>query len=397
MKALHYNRSIESVREIETMAESIRQGDWISDELARIDQKMQAQLNRLGQGIPYISIDGKYDDKLETDIAWWTNGFYGGINWQLLSVTGNQLYKEKAIQVEEQLDVALSDFEHLHHDVGFMWLPTSVLHNKLFPNRRSYQRSIHAANILAARYNTKGQFIRAWNREQTEVDCSGWVIIDSMMNIPLLFWANLELEDPRFKQIAINHAYTIANYLVREDGSVNHIGVFDAQTGEFIESQGGQGFSSESSWSRGQSWAIYGFALAYKYTKDPFFLNIAKKVAHYTLSHLTQTDYMARIDFRAPATVHDSDASASAIIACGLLEISNHVARQEQAFYQDTASKILAKLSETANYDESYDGIIHGCAVRYHDETEKNSSLIYADHYYIEGLLKLSGKELEIW
>ncbi|MCQ9210663.1 glycoside hydrolase family 88 protein [Granulicatella seriolae] len=379
------------------MAERISQMNWVADELFRIDHKMQAQLKRIGNGIPYISLKGNYDNKLKTDIAWWTNGFYGGVNWQLFSITGNKIYKEKAINLENQLDLALSEFEHLHHDVGFMWLPTSVIHNKLLPNRRSYQRSIHAANILAARYNSKGQFIRAWNREQTEVDCSGWVIIDSMMNIPLLFWASLELDDPRFKQIAVNHAHSIARNLVREDGSVNHIGVFDAYTGDFLESQGGQGFSSDSSWSRGQAWAIYGFALTYKYTEDAFFLNVAKKVAHYVLSHLAQTDYLARIDFRAPKTTEDTDASATAIIACGLLEISNHVEGNEKAFYQDNAIKILEKLSEIANYDDNYDGIIHGCAVRYHDELEKNSSLIYADHYYIEGLLKLIGKELEIW
>lgn len=375
----------------------IEKEKWAKKELINIEEKMRAQIERLGEGIPYISLEGTYDDKLETDIAWWTNGFYGGILWQLFKETNDLFYKNRALVLEEQLDKALSDFEHLHHDVGFMWLPTSVAHYKLFPNRRSFQRSLHAANILAARYNSEGKFLRAWNKEQTEIDSSGWVIIDSMMNIPILFWASLEIEDPRFYQIAVNHAKTIGEKLVRADGSVNHIGVFDSRTGEFIESQGGQGFSSDSSWSRGQAWAVYGFALCYKYTKDPYFLNIAKSVAHYVLSHLSETNFLARIDFRAPSTTDDFDASASAIIACGLLEIANHVSVDEKDFYLKNSIYILEKLSTVANYDLYHDGIIKACAVRYHDEIEKNSSLIYADYFYIEGLMKLRNEELEIW
>lgn len=379
------------------MKEHTKRNQWVAAEIAKIDLKVKGQIERIGEGIPYISLDGIYDNKLTTDIAWWTNGFYGGLHWQLFRATGDDFYKEKAVILENQLDQALVDFEHLHHDVGFMWLPTAVIHNKLFPNQKSYQRSLHAANILAGRYNSEGKFLRAWNREQTDIDSSGWVIIDSMMNIPLLFWASLEIGDPRFKQIAINHARTIGDYLVREDGSVNHIGVFDSETGEFLESQGGQGFSKNSSWSRGQAWAVYGFALSYKYTKDAHFLNLAKSIAHYSLSQLGLTEFLARIDFRAPATTDDFDASASAIIACGLLEIASHVPEDEQAFYRDYGVKILEKLSSLANYDEKDDGIIKGCSVRYHDEIEKNSSLIYADYFYIEGLLKLVGKELEIW
>ncbi|WP_170924744.1 glycoside hydrolase family 88 protein [Candidatus Enterococcus clewellii] len=370
---------------------------WSELELKKVAQKVKWEINRIGDGIPYQTVRGKYSDQGLLDISWWTNGFWGGINWQLYSYFGEDIYRKTAESVEERLDQALVEFEHLHHDVGFMWLLTSVVNYKLFKDQRSYQRSIHVATALAGRFNIEGKFLRAWNKEQTEEDCSGWVIIDSMMNIPLLFWASEELQDPRFSKIAEAHAETVATHLIRPDGSTSHIGIFDSSTGEFIRAVTGQGYSENSAWARGQGWAIYGFALCYKYTKNIQYLDIAKKCAHFTIANLGLSNFLARIDFRAPLTSDDRDASASAIIACGLLEIAEHVSAEEKSVYQLYGIKILKRLAEIADYEKIDDGIIANCAVQYHEESGKNSTLIYADSFYIEGLLKLLNADISLW
>lgn len=371
--------------------------DWIEEDLEKIAKKVKEEIYRIGDGIPYIPSNNRYIDMSEKDIAWWTNGFWAGINWQLFLKFEDTVFKECAEVLEEKLDKALEEFVHLHHDVGFMWLHTAVANYRLTKNDRSYQRGLHAASILASRYNLNGAFLRAWNDEQIDEDCTGWVIIDSMMNIPLLYWASGELNDSRFKQIAMNHANTVAKHLVRDDGSVNHIGVFDAISGVYLHSAAGQGYSDNSSWSRGQGWAIYGFALSYGYTENKEFLNVAKRVAHYVMSQLIETDYIARVDFRAPKIEKDYDTSASSIIACGLLELSKYVTEDEKDTYVCYAISILKKLSEVANWDSDEDGIIPKGTVQYHGDFGHDVSLIYADCFYIEGLLKLKEFDRLLW
>lgn len=371
--------------------------EWVHEELGKVVKKVIAEGKRINGGIPYIAIDGIYDDKLNDDISWWTNGFWGGLNWQLYHYSEEENLKEVAIKSEKELDLALFDFIHLHHDVGFMWMPTSKVNYLLNRSDQSYKRTLHAAAILASRYNVNGKFLRAWNSEQTAEDNSGWVIIDSMMNIPLLFWASRELDDPRYELIAEAHANTLAHHLVRTDGSVNHIGIFDSVTGEFSHHLAGQGYADNSAWTRGQGWALFGFARCYHYTKNELYLETAKKVAHFTMSQLALTNFLPRIDFKAPSVEYDNDASAAAIMACGLLEIEKHVPKQEKKFYRTYAISILKRLSQFANYNEDVDGIIGKCAVQYHGKSSKNSSLIYADYFYVEGLLRLINQDIEVW
>lgn len=365
---------------------------WAAEVLEKVERKIEQECQRLAGGIPYIPENGRYRDIGAEDLSWWTNGFWGGILWQVGQATGNQLLKDSAKSLEERLDEALSEFEHIHHDVGFMWLHTAVANYRLTGDKTSYQRGIHAATILAGRFNIAGNFIRCWNEDKT-----GWVIIDSMMNIPLLYWASEELDDPRFKQIALAHGDTVANYLVREDGSVNHIGVFDPESGEYLQSSGGQGFSDDSAWSRGQGWAVYGFALSYKYSRKSEHLAVAKKVAHYVISHLQTTDYLAKVDYRAPDYPEKYDSSASLITACGLLEIANWVPENETNFYREAAYQILQAMAKLANWQDDEDGIIPQGTVQYHGTEGAHVPIVYSDYFFTEGLLRLLGKEMDIW
>lgn len=366
------------------------------DALEKFPTKVFKELDRIGLEIPYIAENGKFDQTTRK-VSWWTNGFWGGINWKLYLLTKNEQFKKAAESVEEKLDQSLDEFIQLHHDVGFLWLPTAILNYKITGNEKSFQRGIHAANILAARFNIEGNYLRAWNGEESNGDNAGVTIIDSMMNISILFWCWEMLSDPRFKHIAISHATTVGEHLVRPDGSVAHVGAFNSETGEFMETRAGQGFGPDSAWSRGQGWALYGFTNCYKHTKNQDFLDMAKKVAHYVITQLTTTNYLARIDYRAPKIPEDFDASASAITACGLLELSRYVSEDEKQVYLYHADRIIETLNSIADFNPETDGIINEGAVRYQGTENKDISLVYADYFYLEALLKSKNQDMDIW
>lgn len=367
---------------------------WAGEKLAKLEKKVSAELERLGDAIPYMSHDGKYTDVAqERGIDWWTNGFWGGLLWQIYGATKDEKYKAAAIAQERRLDEALYRFRDVHHDVGFMWLHTAVAHYKATGDEQAYYTGLHAATLLAGRFNTVGNYIVAWNDNKP-----GWVIIDSMMNIPLLYWASEQTKDPRFKTIARKHADTVARYLVREDGSVGHIASFDPNTGEFIEQIGGQGYSASSAWSRGNAWAVYGFALSYKHTRNSYYLMLAKRVANYFIASVSRTGYIPRVDFQAPEEPRIHDASAGLCAACGMMEIARWVSREEKRFYETSAVNIIRAIEEKyANWNIDEDGIIGGATEAYHRPSTYEVPLIYSDYFFTEGLLRIMGKEFPIW
>lgn len=342
--------------------------------------------------MPYVATNGKYDDKVENNIFWWTNGFFPGMMWQMYHATGEEIFRESAEKNEIQLDEALDKFTGLDHDMGFVWLHTAVANYRVTGKEQSKIRGLKAANLLAGRFNLAGEFIQAWNHQP------GWSIIDSMMNIPLLYWASEETGNPRFKQIAQAHADTLLKYFVRPDGSVGHIGEFDPETGEFIQLLGGQGYDSHSAWSRGQAWALYGFALSYHHTKEIRFLEAAKKIANYFIANVSQTDYLTLVDFKAPYETPKYDASAGCCAACGMLELTELVLDDEKNLYQSAAEKIIKATTEHwLDLDPTRDGLVQNSSQSYHNPEESHVSIVYGDYFYIEALLRLEEKNLFLW
>lgn len=371
---------------------------WMNDIYGKIIEKEKNVALRNAHKIPYTTKDGVFDDKSGKDICWWTNGFWGGMMWQLYHATKEDMYQQIAIEVERKLDANLMNRQGLDHDSGFKWLPTAVAHYRLSGDMDSRNRALLAADNLAGRFNPVGQFIRAWNNWDGNEDGSfaGRAIIDCMMNLPLLYWAAEEIHDPRYYHIATMHANTAMKYFVREDGSVNHIVDFDAKTGEFIQSVGGQGYGVGSSWTRGQAWALYGFALSYRHTKDQNYLQTSRKVADYFISSIPESGLIP-IDFRQPPTPVWEDSTAAAIAACGMLELASYLSEDESKCYVDSAKRLLYTLAEKrCNWDSNVDNLLEKCSAAYHDE-EHEFSIIYGDYYFIEAIWKLCGKELFIW
>ncbi len=378
---------------------------WAKDTLKKISDKMEVVVDRNRGKIPYVTDEnGRFDDRSsKKDICWWTNGFWGGELWQLYKFTEKDLFKEEAINCEDKMDAAFMDYNGMDHDAGFRWLPTSVTRYKLYGNPESKNRGLLAAASLAGRFNLNGSFIRAWNDWGDGRDTTGWAIIDCMMNLPLLYWASKELGDPRFTAIAVAHADTAMKSFIREDGSVRHIVGFDPFSGEFDREYGGQGYGEGSSWTRGQSWALYGFALSYKYTGDEKYLLTSKKVADYVISELDSKypDYLVPVDYRQPAEPAWEDSTAAAITASGLLELAGLLDGSVKSIsskkYYGAAIKILRVLDEKrSDYTLDKDSILEKCTAAYHDQKHE-FTMNYADYYYIEALMKLDGSVLEVF
>ncbi|OXL82582.1 glycosyl hydrolase family 88 [Paenibacillus sp. SSG-1] len=368
---------------------------WLDDVWDKLQVKMLAEVDRIGDRIPYIPENGAYrEDKAETDIYWWTNGFWPGMLWQMYHATGEAKYRAAAESVERKLDAALEGYDGLHHDVGFMWLHSAVANYRLTGSARAKTRGMHAANLLAGRYNPAGRFIRAWND-----DCTGWIIVDCMMNIPLLYWASRETGDPRFDVIARQHADTTLTNVVRPDGSCNHIVILSPEDGSFVEAPGGQGYGTGSAWSRGQAWALYGFALSHRHTGEARYLEAAKRVAHYFIANVAATGYVPLVDFRAPDEPVAWDTTAGMCAACGLLEIAEALPALEKPLYVNAALRILQATDERfCNWNPAEDAIVGGGTGSYHGRNGDYAvPIIYGDYFLIEAVLRLKGMDFLIW
>ena len=277
--------------------------------------------------------------------------------------------------------------------MGFLWLHMAVANWRLTGNKEAKRVGVNAAHVLASRFNPLGNFIRAWNGEGRE----GWMIIDCMMNLPLLYWMSEESGDPRFEAVAKMHADTAMELIVRPDGSCNHIGILDAVTGEMLEAPAGQGYASGSSWSRGQAWALYGFALSYHHTKEQKYLDAAKRIAHYFISNVALTDYLPLCDFRSPEEPVKYDSTAGGIAACGLLEIAEFVPEHEKKLYTEMAYRILKAMEEKfADWNPENDAFMLYGMASYHGE-EGQQPIIYGDYFYLEAIFRMLGKDTFLW
>lgn len=366
---------------------------WVDNVWEKLDKKLSKSAVSAREKIPYMSVDGVYNDIGKEAPHGWTNGFWPGLMWLMYVGTKNEEYRKTAEVAEKTMDAALYKPSLLHHDVGFMWQISSGVNYRLFGTEESKERTLLAANVLAGRYNSRGRYIRAWQEE----DAKGKVIIDCMMNIPLLYWASRETKDERYSYIAESQAdHTIETH-IRADGSVRHIVDLDPSTGEIKEVLGGQGYSPESAWARGQGWAIYGYALSYIHTKKQLYLDTAKKVANFFIANVSDSGYIPRVDLKAPGNEHDT--TAGAIAACGLIEIAKCVDENERDMYLNAAIKILRATEEKyCTWEENVESVLSGGVERYHpDEGRIGHNIIYGDYYFAESIYKLKGFEMLFW
>jgi unsaturated chondroitin disaccharide hydrolase len=372
---------------------------WAKGIVQKCEDKYRWVSEKHAGGIPYTTGgDGSYDNRADAGKAWraddglhwWTNGFWGGILWRLYGSTGEKRFADIAQVSERLLDQCFSDFYGLHHDVGFMWLPTSVANYRLTGNADSRRRALHAASLLAGRFNPVGGFIRAWN-DLEGLDTRGWAIIDCMLNLPLLYWASDETGDPRFRQIATAHAETVMRTFLRADGSAHHIVEFDPETGKLLATHGGQGYKEGSAWTRGQAWALYGFAISYAATGKEAYRAAAERVADYFASHIPSSGLIP-IDFDQPAEPPLEDSCAAAIAACGFLALAQRAKGEKSERYTGAALKLLKALDlRRSDYSKACDAILTHCSGAYHSPASHHITMVYADYFYMSALYRILG------
>lgn len=370
---------------------------WVNEIWEKIDRKLSKAAVRSRNIIPYLSDEnGRHIDHSGKDICWWTNGFWGGLMWLMYADTHKEVYRETALSAERILDEAFRVYDGLHHDVGFMWHISSGVNWRMNGDPDSRIRALYAANILAARFHIKGGYITAW----PGVDKQGWTIIDSMMNLPLLYWAAEESQADRYKAIAMAHADMAMRDHVREDGRICHIVVHDPDSNEVLEVLGGQGADSRSCWSRGSAWAIYGFVLSYLHTGKEEYLYTAKRAANYFIAACAG-DWRVRADFVAPREPVVYDSTAACCAACGLIEIAKCVQENEKYIYFHAAECILKAVDQYfCNYDEEVDYVVGYGTARYPENgtiPNVHVPMIYGDYFYVEALYKLRENKMLFW
>lgn len=325
-----------------------------------------------------------------TSIYDWTSGFWPGILWYLYEYDHDENIKKEAERFTAAL-YPVVDRKADNHDLGFMMYCSLGNGYRLTGNEEYKKVLLRAADSLATLYDLRVGTIHSWPGMREKMGWPHNTIIDNMLNLELLFWAAKNGGGEQLYKIANRHAEVTMENQFRNDFSTCHVVVYDTITGNRIKQVTHQGYADSSMWARGQGWAIYGFTMCYRETRNPAFLETARKAADLYLSRLPE-DMIPYWDFDAPGLPEEPrDASAAAVVASGLLEMSLYMQDEVDAEkYKSAAVKILASLSSPAYQSREHNQafLLHSTGHK-PNNSEIDASIIYADYYYIEALIRL--------
>lgn len=313
----------------------------------------------------------------------WTSGFYSGTLWQLYRFSHRKPLQQAArtwmaFQEKEKRD-------YRTHDLGFKIFCSYGEAFRTDSQRTDQAVILEAAKTLSRRFNPVVGAIRSWDHSR---DKWGYpVIIDNLMNLDLLFAATRFSGDSLFYQIARQHAATTLKNHYRPDGSSYHVVNYDTLTGKVLSQQTHQGAFHESAWARGQAWGLYGFAMAWRETRDPQFLHQAEAIAEFIFTHpRLPKDKIPYWDFDAPGIPRAlRDVSAAAIAACGLLILCEE---RNRPLYLNWADEILHSLAQPAYQSNAAPFFLAHSVGNLPADSEVDVPIIYADYYYVEALLR---------
>ncbi|RDC54537.1 glucuronyl hydrolase [Pedobacter chinensis] len=329
--------------------------------------------------------DGKH---VNYDIKWWCSGFYSGSLWYIYEQTKDESVKKEA---EEALKVIEPNQTFTgNHDLGFM-MYCSFGNAFRLTGKPEYKAIIQrSAESLSTRYHANVKAIQSWNKSKY------WdypVIIDNMMNLEMLNWVSDNGGDKKFKEISIIHSNTTIKNHFRPDFSSYHVIDYNAETGTVKRKATWQGAADCSAWSRGQGWALYGYTMMYRFTKDLTYLNQAKGIAHFILNHPNlPADKIPFWDFDAQGVPFAKrDASAGAIMASALLELAQYTDGEEKKEFKNSAETMIYSLASDAYHAKLGENggylLMHSTGA-YPLNSEIDVPLIYADYYYLEALAR---------
>lgn len=361
--------------------------DFVQHSMNRAAQHLSMAVSQY-QDLTKFPRSSNPDGSLHTSAArGWTSGFFPGSLWLMYEYSGDEKFKSAAIKWTEALNEV--QYHTGTHDVGFVMYCSYGNGLRLTGNREYEPILIQTAKSLQTRYNEQVGCTKSWDWSKK------WqfpVIIDNMMNMELLFAATKFSGDDVFRQIAIDHSNTTMENHFRDDYSSWHVVDYDPETGEVLEKVTHQGFNDESAWSRGQAWGLYGYTFSFRETGNAEYLELAEKIAKLIMEHPnTPADLIPYWDYDAPGIPNEPrDASAAAIIASALLELSQLSGSGGQKYY-DYAEKLLISLSSDeylAEAGTNNNFILKHCTGHKPQESEVDGPLVYADYYFLEALLR---------
>lgn len=361
--------------QIENAAE---QAKLLAQDLMREKEKLPRTLDENGNLVTAAS-------------AWWTSGFFPGTLWYLYELTGDQELLNYAREFTSRVEK--EQYTTNNHDVGFMIYCSFGNGYRLTGDEQYKKVMLQAAESLSTRYREKTGLIRSWdwNREVWKYP----VIIDNMMNLELLEWASRNSDSTKYVRIARSHADVTMKHHFRNDYSCFHVVSYDPETGVPELKQTRQGFADESTWARGEAWALYGYVMMYRESADKRYLEQAKNIADFIVNHpRLPEDKIPYWDFDAPdIPAAKRDASAAAIMASALIELSTMMEGESSEKYLNTAEMQLKTLSSKEYFAEVG---TNGHFILKHSvgdlprNSEVDVPLTYADYYYIEALKRYS-------
>ena len=342
--------------------------------------------------------DGRFPATSSTDYQYvygqnnnWTAGMYTGSYLMAYQLTGDERFLDvveghiDSFEYREANRIGMGD-----HDVGFAFVPSCVGAYKVLGTERARDIALRAVDYYyGTGYSKEGKFIiRAfsWNNKD------GYrTMMDSMMNASLFFFAGDYLDNADYTGAATDHTMTTIKYLVRDDGSTYHHYQFDPETSKPLYGVTWQGNSDESCWSRGQSWGIYGFSIAYSYTRNEEIMQAQKDLTYYMLNHLPG-DLIPYWDYDFISGDQPRDTSAAAIAVCGMLDMAAMLpeASEERLIYESAAAQIMEALIDnyTGNIGIAYDGLIHGVTHGVPQGLAIEECSPYADYFFLEALAR---------
>ncbi|WP_443937380.1 glycoside hydrolase family 88 protein [Pedobacter sp. MW01-1-1] len=348
------------------------------------------QYKVLAQNIPADKTPQSFENgkSINRDIKWWCSGFYSGSLWYLYEGTKDAAVKKAA---EEALKVIEPNQTYTgNHDLGFMMF-CSFGNAYRLTGTPAYKTVIQrSAESLSTRYRPKIASIQSWNKSKLW-DCP--VIIDNMMNLEMLNWTSDNGGDSKFKDIAIAHANTTLKNHFRPDFSSYHVVDYNLETGAVKRKATWQGAADCSAWSRGQGWALYGYTMMYRFTKNKAYLDQAKGIAHFILNNpKLPADKIPFWDFDAQGVPFAKrDASAGALYASALLELGQFTSGKEKTEFIAAAETMLQSLASDnyrAKLGENGGFLLMHSTGAYPLNSEIDVPLVYADYYYLEALLR---------
>ena len=321
----------------------------------------------------------------------WTDGFWTGLLWLCYEYTGDDAFKNLALKnVDSFLNRVEKRIELDHHDLGFLYSLSCVAGYKLTGSAEGRKAGLLAADKLMERFQEKGGFIQAWGELGARDNYR--LIIDCLLNIPLLHWAFLETGKPVYRNAAMRHYEAACNNVIRDDASAYHTFYFDPETGEPLKGVTRQGYSDDSAWARGQAWGIYGIPLNYRYVKDDSAFNLFKGMINYFLNRLPEDEVCYWDLIFTDGSNQSRDSSAAAIGVCGIHEMLKYLPEVEsdKNTYRHAMHCILRSLMERYTAPEIKPGnpvLLHG-VYSWHSGKGVDEGNIWGDYYYMEALMR---------